>query len=453
MSTYKLSFKTPAELLKYIKEQDIRFIDYNFSDLHGKWNHMSLCAKSFTKDSLEHGITLNDNSGKILRPDIARVSYDPFAAQRTIKVFCDVYDSDSSEHLKDSPFALDPRGTVKRARKYLQESSIADDIYFAPDVSFFVFDDVRFETTPQCSTFYLDSEENPENAGRNYETGNMGHRMFSPMGKASERLLEAPVDRLSDLRAEMVSVIESMGVDVRMHKHEHAPAQCSISLCDTSMLEAADSLQLFKYAVHNVAHSYGKSATFMPKPLNGVGTSFMALNHDLRKNGKSLFAGNAAHGLSEKALFYIGGIIKHAKTLCAFTNPTANSYKSHLPSTTLCHIERNSPPTGLIQTPFPHSAANTYLALPALLMAGLDGIKNKIHPEDISSPDDFSFKGKTPASLRAALQALKDDHEFLLQGNVFTKELINAYEDLKMQELDYCESNTHPAELALYYSS
>ncbi|PCI96722.1 MAG: type I glutamate--ammonia ligase [Alphaproteobacteria bacterium] len=475
MNKYALSFKSPAEILKYIEEQDIQFIDLNFTDIRGKWQHTTQHASAFTKELIDDGACFDGSSiagwcdiqksDMIIKPDISRVTYDPFAAQKTIKIFCDIYEPTSKK-----PYSRDPRSVAKAAEAYLKKSKLGDTAYFGPEPEFFIFDDVRVHTDTNHVSYMLDSEEGAYNKGRDYPTGNMGHR---PPPKGGY-FPESPVDSLSDIRAEMLTVIESMGVSVEKHHHEVAPAQCELGIKFASLLETADNVQLYKHAVHNVAHSYGKSATFMPKPINDDNGSGMHVHQSLWKSGKPLFAGKSYANLSETALYYIGGILKHARALNAFTNPTTNSYKrlvagfeapvsltySALNRSAACRIPHtNAPKERRIEARFPDPLANPYLAFSAMLMAGLDGIENKIHPGDAADKDLYTVSSeeqlKVPklcGSLKEALIALESDHDFLLKGDVFTRDLIDAFIDLKIQEIAKYEAMVHPVEVDMYYS-
>ena len=476
MSAYSLSFKNTAEILKYIKEQDIRFVDFNFTDLRGKWQHTTQHVSTITKETLEQGVAFDgssiagwqdiNKSDLVMRPDLSAVTYDPFAAQKTIKVFCNIFDP-----ISNAAYDKDPRNIAKNAENYMMKSGLADTAYFGPEPEFFVFDDVKYCNEPNRVFYHLDSEEGPYNSAKDYPTGNMGHRP----GVKGGYFPESPVDTLSDIRAEMLTVIESMGVDVEKHHHEVAPSQCELGIKYSTLLKSADSVQIYKHAVHNVAHSYGKSATFMPKPINGDNGSGMHVHQSLWKSGKPLFAGKAYAELSETALYYIGGIMKHARALNAFTNPTTNSYKRLIPGfeapclmaysalnrSAACRIPySNTPSAKRVEMRFPDPLCNPYLAFAAMLMAGIDGIENKIHPGEAMDKNLYDLsdeeREKIPnlcRSLRSALVALKEDHEFLLRGDVFTKGMIDSYSRLKEQEVLEYEAITHPIEMKMYYSS
>ncbi len=475
MSKYKLSFKSSADIINYVEDQDIQFIDFNFTDIRGKWHHTSQHASTFDKSLISNGISFDGSSiagwqdihqsDMILRPDISRVTYDPFAAQKTIKIFCDVYDPETN-----LPYKLDPRSVAKAAQNYLKKSGAGDTAYFGPEPEFFIFDDVRVTTQSNQVAYHLDSEEGYYNKGREYPTGNMGHRPSVKGGYFPE----SPVDSLSDIRAEMLSVIESMGLNVEKHHHEVAPSQCELGIKFASLLESCDNVQLYKHAVHNVANSYGKSATFMPKPINGDNGSGMHVHQSIWKSGKPVFSGKQYADLSENALYYIGGILKHAKALNAFTNPTTNSYKRLISGfeapnllaysarnrSAACRIPYANNAAGRrIEVRFPDPMANPYLAFSAMLMAGLDGIENKIHPGSAMDKNLYDLPKEEldniPSlctSLRQSLEALSNEHEFLLKGDVFTSELIEAFIKLKSAEIDKYETTTHPIEVDMYYS-
>ncbi|MFP4098002.1 MAG: glutamine synthetase beta-grasp domain-containing protein [Alphaproteobacteria bacterium] len=469
MNTYRLSFKGSSDLLKYIEEQNVQFVDLNFTPLSGKWQRLTLHASAINKKAIENGV-FTDNKGDglqniLIKPDISRVSYDPFAAQKTIKIFCDLYAPDAGK-----PHLLATRSVARRAQAYLKESGVGDNVFYGSDIQFFVFDSVKVINTPNQIGYHLDSEEGAYNKARDYPTGNMGHRPDIGSGLLSE----GPVDSLSDIRAEMLSVIESMGVAVDLHHHGAAAGQCVLGLRADTLLSAADNIQICKHVAHNVAHSYGKSATFMPRPLNDGSGSAMHIKQSLWNNGRPLFSGNEYANLSDTAMYYIGGILKHIRALNAFGNPTTNSYKrlnatgapilpaySQRNDASACYIPpAQSADERRINLYFPDPAANPYLLFSATLMAGLDGVKNKIHPGSaidddpaLSEEDKSALSSRMCTSLDAALDDLQADHAFLLQGHVFTKELIDAYVLLKKKEVKTFESMTHPIEIDMYYSS
>jgi len=469
------SFKKDTVFLKFIKDNDIQFIDMNFTDMRGKWQHTAEHISAFDANKIKEGIFFDgssiagwkdiNESDMILRPDLSKTCLDPFAAQKTIKVFCDVI-----EPATGKPYERDPRHIAKSAEAYLKSSGLGDVAYFGPEAEFFIFDDVKVHNSPNKIGFEIDSEESPENSGKDYATGNMGHR---PKVKGGY-FPESPIDSASDIRGEMVTVMQSMGVGVEKHHHEVAPSQNEIGIVYSTLTDAADNIQLYKHVVHNVANSYGKSATFLPKPVVGDNGSGMHCHQSIWKAGAPQFSGNAYAGLSETALYYIGGIIKHAKSLNALTNASTNSYKRLVPGyeapVLLAYSARNrsascriphasSPNAKRVEIRFPDATANPYLAFAAQLMAGLDGIENKIHPGDAMEADLYELGedelSKIPTvagSLREALECLKEDHDYLLKGDVFTKDTIDAYIKLKMQEVELYETTTHPIEYLMYYS-
>lgn len=464
------SFASIEEFMTYIRGQDIEYIDLNFTDLRGKWQHTTQHIDSMDADAIAEGIYFDgssiagwksiEKSDMRLAPDVSKVCMDPFAAQPTIKVFCNVIEPDD-----EKPYNRDPRSIAVRAEHYLKETGIADTVYCGPEAEFFVFDDVRFKVSMNEVSYRIDSEEGPYN-----ESGNMGHRP----GVKGGYFPEAPVDSSCDMRAEMLGVLKKMGVPVEKHHHEVAPSQHELGIKFSTLVDAADNIQLYKHGIMNVAHSYGKSATFMPKPVFGDNGSGMHVHQSLWKDGKPLFAGDQYAGLSEMCLYYIGGIIKHARALNAFTNPTTNSYKRLVPGyeapVLLAYSSRNrsascripfakSPKAKRVEVRFPDPLANPYLAFSAMLMAGLDGIRNKIHPGEAMDKNLYELPlaelQKIPTvcgSLREAIESLNRDHEFLLQGDVFSKDMIEGFIDLKMGEIESFETMPHPIEYSMYYS-
>jgi glutamine synthetase len=476
VSSQLLKFKNNTELLKFIDENEIQFVDLNFTDLRGKLQHTTQHVSAFNDDLLEEGSFFDGSSiagwkdihesDMVMKPDIKKVCMDPFAAQKTIKIFCDIHEASDGR-----PYDCDPRFVAKKAEAHLKKTKIGDATYFGPEAEFFIFEDVKINTAPNKVGFEVDSEEGPYNSGRSYETGNMGHR---PKPKGGY-FPESPVDSLSDIRGEMVTVMESMGLAVEKHHHEVAPSQCEIGILYSTLTDCADNMQIYKHVVHNVANSYGKSATFMPKPIFGDNGSGMHCHQSIWKAGKPLFAGKSYAGLSEDCLYYIGGILKHARALNAFTNPSTNSYKRLVPGyeapvllaysannrSAACRIPHSTSPSGKrIEVRFPDATANPYLAFAAMLMAGLDGIENKIHPGEAMDKDLYELPQdeidaipNVCSSLRKAIEALQENHDFLLKGDVFTKDCIDSYIKLKLEELDIYETMTHPVEYYLYYSS
>ena len=471
-----LKAKNYADVLKIARENDANYIDCEFTDPRGKLQHTTFHMDMLDEDTLKNGLMIDgssiagwkaiNESDMQLVPDPAKIAMDPFAAQPTLKIFCDVHDPISSQ-----PYNRDPRSIAKAAEKYLKQTGIADTAYFGPEAEFFVFDDVKFAVRANKVSYELDSIESPENTNRHYDEGNMGHR---PKVKGGY-FPEAPVDSCADLRAEMLTVMRTMGVPVEKHHHEVAASQHELGMKFSTPVDCADNMQLYKHVILNVAHAYGKTATFMPKPVYGDNGSGMHVHQSLWKDGKPLFAGDQYAGLSETCLFYIGGIIKHARALNAFTNPTTNSYKRLVPGyeapVLLAYSSRNrsascripfgsNPKAKRVEVRFPDPLANPYLAYSAMLMAGLDGIQNKIHPGEAMDrnlydlPEDELRKVPTVCgSLREAIECLKNDHEFLLEGDVFSVDMLSAYIELKMEDVMAFETMPHPIEYMMYYSS
>ena len=458
-----------------VKEHDVQFVEFRFTDPKGKWQHTGYCVAQVTPETFEDGImfdgssiggwkTINE-SDMILMPDASSAFIDPFAAQTTAVVFCDIVEPSTGQ-----PYHRDPRSTAKRAESYLQYTGIGDKAFFGPELEFFMFDDVRFNVSGQGSFYELDSEELPSNSGRNYELGNMGHRP----GVKGGYFPVPPVDSAMDIRAEMLTVLETVGIVPQLHHHEVAPAQHELGFEFNSMIACADNVQKYKYVVQNVAHAYGKTATFMPKPVSGDNGSGMHVHQSIWKGDTPLFAGNGYADLSETCLYYIGGIIKHAKALNAFTNASTNSYKRLIPGfeapVLLAYSSRNrsasiripyvaSPKAKRIETRFPDSTGNPYFTFAALLMAGLDGIENKIHPGDAMDknlydlpPEELKDVPTVAGSLREALEALDKDRDFLKKGDVFNDDQIDAYIELKMEEVYALEHTPAPVEFKMYYS-
>ena len=471
-----LFMTTAADILKQIKDEDIKFLDLRFTDPRGKMQHLTMDVGMVDEDMFADGVMFDgssiagwkaiNDSDMTLVLDPETVHMDPFFAQSTMVIFCDVV-----EPLTGEPYTRDPRGTAKKAEAYLKSTGIGDTCNVGPEAEFFVFDDVRFATDPYNTGFKLDSSELPSNMDTEYESGNMGHR---PRVKGGYFPVP-PIDAGQDYRSEMLSVLTDMGVTVEKHHHEVAAAQHELGVLFDMLSRNADKMQIYKYAVHQVAHAYGKTATFMPKPVFGDNGTGMHVHMSIWKDGKPVFAGNEYAGLSETCLFYIGGIIKHAKALNAFTNPSTNSYKRLVPGyeapVLLAYSARNrsascriphgtSPNSKRVEIRFPDPMANPYLAFAAMLMAGLDGIKNKIHPGDPMDKDLYDLPPAELAniptvcgSLREALESLEADNKFLLEGDVFSKDQISSYIELKMEDVMRYEMTPHPVEFDMYYSS
>lgn len=464
------------EILQKIKDQDVKFVDMRFTDPRGKMQHVTMDAAEVDESTFADGVMFDgssiagwkaiNESDMTLMPDPESAHVDPFFAQSTLAVFCDVLEPSTGER-----YDRDPRGTARKAEAYLRETGIGDKVFFGPEAEFFMFDDVRFTSDPYNCGFKLDSTELPTNMGTEYEMGNLGHRPRTKGGYFPV----PPVDSAQDIRSEMLTVMAEMGVPTEKHHHEVGAAQHELGIKFALMTRIADHLQVYKYVVHQVAHNYGKTATFMPKPVYGDNGSGMHCHQSIWKGDTPVFAGNMYADLSETCLFYIGGVLKHAKVLNAFTNPTTNSYKRLVPGyeapvlrayssrnrSASCRIPIvSSPKAKRIEIRFPDPTANPYLAFSAMLMAGLDGIQNRIHPGDPIDknlydlpPEELKSIPTVSASLLEALESLDKDREFLKQGGVFTDDQIDAYIELKMEEYDAFRMMPHPIEFDLYYSS
>jgi len=462
-------------VLKKIRDEEIPYIDLRFTDAKGKWQHLTMAARMIDEDTFADGIMFDgssiagwkaiNESDMILMPDAASAVMDPFEPQPTLIINCDILEPSTGQ-----PYTRDPRSTAKRAQAYLAYSGIGDTAYFGPELEFFVFDSVRFSNDPRNTFYHLDSEEGAYNDATHYEEGNLAHR---PRVKGGYFPV-APMDTASELRGEMLTVMADMGIPIDKHHHEVAPAQHELGMTFGTLLDCADFVQTYKYVVHRVAHSYGKTATFMPKPVMGDNGSGMHVHQSIWRDGKPLFAGNGYADLSDMALYYIGGIIKHAKSLNAFTNPSTNSYKRLVPGyeapVLLAYSSRNrsascripfatSPKAKRVEVRFPDPTANPYFAFSAMLMAGLDGIENKIHPGDAMDknlydlpPEELKEVPTVCGSLREALNSLDADREYLKKGEVFTDDLIDSYMELKWEEVMRFETATHPIEFDMYYS-
>ena len=463
------------KVFEMIKDHDVAFVDFRFTDPRGKWQHTAQTISTFGEGIFEEGIMFDGSSiagwrgiqesDMTLIPDATTATLDPFSAQPSLVLFCDV-----REPVTGQAYTRDPRSTAKKAEAYLSSTGLGDTAYFGPELEFFVFDDVRWDVSMNHTFYHIDSEEGPYNTGSVTEGGNPGHR---PAVKGGYFPV-APDDSLSDLRAEMVSTLIEVGVEMEKHHHEVAPSQNELGLKFSNLVRCADNVQLYKYVVHQVAHSYGKSATFLPKPVIDDNGSGMHVHQSIFKDNKSTFAGNGYADLSENALFYIGGIIKHAQAINAFTNPTTNSYKRLIPGfeapvllaysarnrSASCRIPFAESPNGKrVEVRFPDPSSNPYLAFSAMLMAGMDGIQNKIHPGDAMdknlydlSTDELQDIPTVCSSLREAVGALDKDRSFLTKGDVFTDEQISAYIDLKWEEIYRFEHTPHPVEFDMYYS-
>ena len=462
-------------VLKMIEENNVKYVDFRFTDPRGKWHHTAQSVGTVDEDMLTDGIMFDgssiagwkdiNESDMTLLPDCSSAVMDPFAAQEQLILFCDVLEPSTGQ-----PYSRDPRSTARRAQAYLEQTGLGDTAMFGPELEFFIFDDVRFDVTPNKNFYELNEEEGPYNSGAVLEGGNTGHRP----GHKGGYFPVPPVDSMTDLRAEMLTVIEEMGVTTEKHHHEVAPSQHELGIQFNELLKVADWVQIYKYCVHNVAHSYGKTATFMPKPIIGDNGSGMHVHQSIWKDGKPTFAGSGYADLSETCLYYIGGIIKHAKALNAFTNASTNSYKRLIPGfeapvllaysarnrSASCRIPYATSPKGKrVEVRFPDPTANPYFAFAAMLMAGIDGIQNKIHPGDPMDKNLYDLPAEelegvptVAHSLREAVEALDADRDFLTQGDVFPNDLIDGYIDLKWEEIHRFEHTPHPVEFEMYYS-
>ena len=466
-----------ADFKKLVDENDVQYVDLRFTDPRGKLQHLSMVVGECGEEEMEEGFLFDgssiggwkgiNESDMLLKPDLGTAVMDPFSAQPQVIVFCTIYDPITGEG-----YERDPRAIAEKAEQYVKDAGFGDTVVFGPEPEFFVFDDVRFSVEMNRSFYEFYSEESPEASGDEMEGGNMGHRP----GVKGGYFPVAPVDSAGDIRAEMTSVLLDMGVRMDKHHHEVAPAQHELGIVFSTMTDIADKVQLYKYVVHNVAASYGKTATFMPKPVKGDNGTGMHCHQSIWRDGKPLFAGDKYAGLSQEALWYIGGILKHARALNAFTNPSTNSYKRLIPGyeapVMLAYSARNrsasiripfgsSPKAKRMEVRFPDPTANPYLAFSAMLMAGLDGIRNKIDPGSSQDDDLYELSDaerdergikQVCGSLREALDSLAADHDFLLEGGVFTKDQIEAYIELKMEEVINFEHSPHPVEFQMYYS-
>ena len=465
------------KLLDLIKSSNAKWVDFRFTDTRGKEHHMSFPAHSVDEESMEDGKMFDGSSiagwkgieasDMILRPDPDTAFIDPFFDAVTVVVTCDIIEPSTLQG-----YERDPRSIARRAEEYLKSTGIGDTAYFGPEPEFFVFDEVKWSVGMSGVSHEIVAEEAAWSTNKDYEWGNMGHRPRVKGGYVPV----PPVDSAQDMRTVMCDRIEDMIGEgcIEVHHHEVAPCQLEIGVAFNTLVRKADEVQKLKYAVHNVAHQFGKTATFMPKPIVGDNGSGMHVHISISKDGVNTFSGDEYAGLSETALYFVGGIIKHARALNAITNPSTNSYKRLVPqyeaplklaysasnrsaSIRIPHV--SSPKAVRVEARFPDPAANPYLAFAALLMAGIDGIQNKMHPGEAADknlydlpPEEEALIPTVAENLEVALQALKDDHEFLLKGDVFTKEMLEAYIALKQEEAQRVNITVHPVEFDLYYS-
>ena len=464
------------ETLKLIKDNEVRWVDLRFTDTRGKEQHVTIPSKEVNEDFFEGGKMFDgssiagwkgiNESDMILMPDDATSILDPFTDEATVILRCDIVEPTTMQG-----YERDPRSVAKRAEEFLKSTGLGDTAFFGNEPEFFVFDDVKWHADMSGAGYTIGSEEAAWASNQSFDEGNIGHRP----GVKGAYFPVPPVDSLHDIRAAMCAAMEQMGLDIEVHHHEVGTAgQCEIGVRFNTLVTKADETQILKYCVHNVAHAYGKTATFMPKPLVGDNGSGMHCHQSIAKGKENVFAGDSYAGLSEEALYYIGGIIKHARALNAFTNASTNSYKRLVPGfeapVMLAYSARNrsasiripyepSPRGKRIEVRFPDPTGNPYLAFAAMLMAGIDGIQNKIHPGDAADKDLYDLPAEeaesiptVASSLSQALDALDNDRSFLTAGGVFTDDMIDAYIELKQEEVETLDMTTHPVEFDMYYS-
>ncbi len=462
--------------LNLIKENEVRWVDLRFTDTHGKEQHVTIPTSEVGDDFFESGKMFDgssiagwkgiNESDMILMPDDSASVLDPFTDDTTVIVRCDIVEPSTMQG-----YERDPRSVARRAEEYLKSTGIGDTAFFGPEPEFFVFDDIKWHADMSGAGYTINSEEAAWSSSHSYDDGNIGHRP----GVKGGYFPVPPVDSLHDIRAAMCTAMEQMGLPIEVHHHEVGTAgQCEIGVKFNTLVVKADEVQVLKYCVHNVAHAYGKTATFMPKPIVGDNGSGMHVHQSIAKNGENVFAGDGYSGLSETALYYIGGIIKHARALNAFTNSSTNSYKRLVPGfeapVMLAYSARNrsasiripyepSPRGKRVEVRFPDPTANPYLAFAAMLMAGLDGIENKLHPGDAADKDLYDLPPEeglaiptVASSFEQALAALDEDRSFLTAGGVFTDDMIDAFIELKSEEVERLNMTTHPVEFDMYYS-
>jgi glutamine synthetase len=463
------------DALKLMKEEEVEYVDVRFTDPRGKLQHVTVVADLVDEDFFEEGFMFDgssiagwksiDQSDMKLIPDPTSVYIDPFYAEKTMCVHCNVVEPDTGE-----PYSRCPRQTALKAEAFLKSSGIGDAFYCGPEAEFFIFDDVRYSVTPAKVAYQIDADAAAWNTDAEYDSGNLAHRA----GHKGGYFPVNPIDEAQDLRSEMLSTMKRMGMKVDKHHHEVATCQHELGLVFGTLTAQADNILKYKYVIQNVAAAYGKTVTFMPKPMKGDNGSGMHVNMSVWKDGKPLFAGDKYADLSQEALWFIGGILKHAKALNALTNPGTNSYKRLIPGfeapVLRAYSARNrsgcvripwteSPKAKRVEARFPDPSANPYLAFAALLMAGLDGIKNRIDPGPASDKDLYDLPPEELAaiptvcgSLREALEELEKDHDFLLAGDVFTRDQLEGYMALKWEEVYAYEHTPHPIEYQMYYS-
>lgn len=468
--------KKPAEIIKFIKEYEVEFVDLRFLDFIGSWQHFTIPVGEVDKNFFENGLGFDGSSIRgwkainasdmLLIPDPATCKIDPFMEATTLVIICNIEDPITRE-----PYTRDPRNIAIKALSFMQGTRVADTAYFGPELEFFILDDVRYGQDSRSGYYFIDSEEGIWNSGED-EGPNLAHKIRHKEGYFPA----PPTDSMHDIRSEMVSVLTSLGIPIEAHHHEVATAgQAEIDMRFSPMLEMGDHMKWYKYVIKNVAREHGKTATFMPKPVFDDNGSGMHVHQSLWKGGKPLFAGKGYAGMSELAMHYVGGILRHARAICAFSNPITNSYRRLVPGfeapVNLAYSARNrsaavripmyspNPKAKRIETRFPDPSCNGYLTFSAMLMAGLDGIENKISPGDpldkdiyALGPEELKNVPSVPGSLEEAVKALEDDHEFLLKGDVFTEDVIGTWIDYKTEnEINPIRLRPVPYEFMLYY--
>ena len=473
-----MASQSVGDALRLVKDKGVEIVDLRFLDFLGTWQHFSVPAHELTIDSFEEGHGFDGSSIRgwqsihasdmLVVPDAKTARIDPFMEVPTLALICDVVDPITRE-----PYSRDPRNIAKKALTYLKSTGIADMAYFGPELEFFIFDDIRYDQTPNSGYYYIDSEEGFWNSGRDQKP-NLGYKPRYKEGYFPV----PPTDSVHEIRTEMVRMLERMGVQVEAHHHEVSTAgQCEIDMRFAPIVEMGDRMMWYKYITRNVARKYGKTVTFMPKPIFGDNGSGMHTHQSLWKNGEPLFAGNGYAGLSDMAMYYIGGILKHAPALCAFVAPTTNSYRRLVPGfeapVNLAYSARNrsagvripmyspSPKAKRVEVRFPDPSCNGYLAFASMLMAGLDGIENRIHPgepldKDIYAlgPEELASIPSVPGSLEEALKALEKDSEFLLKGDTFTEDVIETWIEYKFEkEVNPTKLRPVPYEFILYFDA
>jgi glutamine synthetase len=467
---------TAKDVLKTIKDNDVKFVDFRFTDPRGKWQHVTFDVSMIEEDTFSEGVMFDGSSiagwkaihesDMNLMPDPASACIDPFYAETTLVLTCDVLEPTTGE-----PYNRDPRGIAKKAEGLVKAWGVGDTVFFGPEAEFFIFDDVRYKADPYNTMFRIDAVELPINTDTPYEGGNLGHHIGTKKGYFPV----PPQDMSQDIRSEMLSAMARMGCKVEKHHHEVGSAQHELGLKFAPMTRMADQMQIYKYCIQQVANIYGKTATFMPKPVYGDNGSGMHCHQSIWKGGKPIFAGNKYSDLSDTCLYYIAGVIKHARAINAFTNPTTNSYKRLVPGfeapVLLAYSVRNrsascriplasSPKAKRVEVRFPDPLCNPYLGFAAMLMAGLDGVQNKLDPGEAVDKDLYDLPPrelkKIPTvcgSLREALGNLDKDRAFLKAGGVFDDDFIDSYIELKMSEVIRFEHTPHPVEFDMYYSA